>query len=133
MSAFGERVCRALGRPRWLSDPRFQSNVHRNENREALLALMEPVLAGQTCAEALDALERHEVPCAPVSKVGSILDQLEEQGGRIASFGDHEFTATTMAHPVRISSMTPRYRRPPLLGEHTRAILDSLKEDSDGF
>jgi crotonobetainyl-CoA:carnitine CoA-transferase CaiB-like acyl-CoA transferase len=128
-----QRVCEALEKPQWLQDPRFAGNAARNLNRPALIGEMEAVLAERTCADTLAALDRHGVPCAPVSKVGEILDQLDEQGGRVASFGDHEFTATTMAHPVRFGGMPFRYRRPPLLGEHTRVILDSLKDEADGF
>jgi crotonobetainyl-CoA:carnitine CoA-transferase CaiB-like acyl-CoA transferase len=128
-----QRLCRALDKPHWLADRRFETNVRRNENREALVAEIETALREWTRTDALAALERHEVPCAPVSKVGAILDQLEEHGGRIASFGDSECTATTMAHPASFAGAAARYRRPPILGEHTRVILDSLKDDSDGL
>ncbi|MEP7361972.1 MAG: CoA transferase [Acidobacteriota bacterium] len=127
------RVCEALEKPEWLEDPRFSTNAHRNENRAALAAEMEAILSVRPCSDTLAALDRHEIPCAPVSKVGAILDQLEEQGGRIATYGDNEFTATTMAHPVRYAGAQARYRRPPMLGEHTRVILDSLKDGADGL
>jgi crotonobetainyl-CoA:carnitine CoA-transferase CaiB-like acyl-CoA transferase len=126
-------VCEALGKPHWLEDARYTTNALRNENRAALAAEMEAEFAGRGCADVLAALERHGVPSAPVSKVGEILDQLEEQGGRIATFGDHEFMATTMAHPARFAGLAARYRRPPMLGEHTRVILDSLKDGTDGL
>lgn len=128
-----ERVCRALDKPEWLQDERFANNALRNVNRATLIAEMERVLAARACAEVLAALERYEVPCAPVSKVGAVLDQLEEHGGRITTFGDAEFTATTIAHPARIAGAALRYRRPPMLGEHTQIILDSLKDGSNGL
>jgi crotonobetainyl-CoA:carnitine CoA-transferase CaiB-like acyl-CoA transferase len=128
-----ERFCRALERPEWLSDPRFASNPLRNQHRDELVREIESTLSSKRCADVLDVLMRHEIPCAPVSKVGETLTQLEEQGGCIATFGDHEFTATTMAHPARIEGAAIRYRRPPLVGEHTQVILDALKDDSDGL
>lgn len=128
-----ERFCRALEHPEWLADPRFASNPLRNEHRAALVSEIESAVSPQRCADVLAVLMQHEIPCAPVSRVGEILTELEEQGGFMASFGDHEFTATTMAHPARIEGAPIRYRRPPLSGEHTQVILDSLKDDSDGL
>ena len=128
-----QRLCVALGKPQWLEDERFATNVLRNRNRGELITEMEAALAARNCADVLAALEQHEIPSAPVSTIGAILDQLDEQGGRIATFGDSEFTATTMAHPARIVGTPMRYRRPPMLGEHTRVILDSLKDESDGL
>lgn len=128
-----ERLCAALERPEWLRDARFATNPLRNQHRAELVGEIETVLSGCDCAGALDALARHGIPCAPVSTVSAILEELEEQGGRVATFGDAAFTATTMANPVRLSGSAFRYRRPPLLGEHTRSILDSLKDGSDGF
>ena len=128
-----ERFCTALGRPEWLEDARFATNPQRNQHREALVNGIEAALSGRDCAGTLEVLTGHGIPCAPVSTVSAILDQLEEQGGRVATFGDAAFTATTMANPVRLSGSAFRYRRPPLLGEHTRVILDSLKDGSDGF
>jgi crotonobetainyl-CoA:carnitine CoA-transferase CaiB-like acyl-CoA transferase len=128
-----QRVCAALEKPQWLEDPRFATNVERNQNRAALVAGMENVLAERSCANAVALFDAHGIPCAPVSKVGAILDQLDEQGGRITTYGDHEFTATTMTHPVRFAGAQVRYKRPPLLGEHTRVILDSLKDKENGL
>jgi len=123
-----ERFCRALEKSDWLDDARYATNPLRNENRTELVDAICAELSGRPCADVLAVLERHEIPCAPVSEVGEILDQLEEQGGRIATFGDAEFTATTMAHPARMAGVAARYRRPPLLGEHTRTILEFLKD-----
>jgi crotonobetainyl-CoA:carnitine CoA-transferase CaiB-like acyl-CoA transferase len=128
-----QRLCEALEKPQWLTDDRFATNALRNENRATLVAEIEGILAERTCAEAIGLLEERGIPSAPVSKVGAILDQLDEQGGRISTYGDHEFTATTMAHPVRLGQLPMRYRRPPMLGEHTRAILDSLKDEANGL
>jgi len=128
-----ERFCRALERTEWLADPRFATNPLRNQHRSELVNEIEVTLGSKRSADVLEVLMRHEIPCAPVSRVGEIVTELENQGGRIVSFGDHDFTATTMAHPARLAGVAIRYRRPPLPGEHTQGILDSLKDDSDGF
>ena len=50
---FWERMCRTLGAEHLLADPRFASNAKRVEHREALLALLGPLLEQHSTAELL--------------------------------------------------------------------------------
>lgn len=60
------RLTGVLGRPDWPADPRFASNPARVENREALNALIQEVIASAGRDDWLARLERAGVPAAPV-------------------------------------------------------------------
>ena len=120
------RFCAALGLDELAADPRFASNSERVEHRATLRPLLAARFAERTTADWIAALEAAEVPCGP------ILDVLE-------AFSSAEATAlgmhATVEHPalgilrqagipLRLD-VTPGTIRsaPPLLGEHTDAIL----------
>jgi crotonobetainyl-CoA:carnitine CoA-transferase CaiB-like acyl-CoA transferase len=63
-------VCRAMGKPELLNDPRFTTNAQRSENRAALINLIEEWIASTSSdEEAIRLLEGQRVPVAPVLSV----------------------------------------------------------------
>ena len=62
----------ALGHPEWLHDERFADGRKRAANRDALVALMAPVLRGNTRAHWMAALEAVGVPCSPVNDIAEL-------------------------------------------------------------
>ncbi len=56
--------CAAIGRPELVADPRFADNRARVAHRDALHAVLEPILRSRPAIWWLRALERHRVPCA---------------------------------------------------------------------
>ena len=59
-------LTRALERPEWLDDPRFETPAARQENIDARLNLTQEVLLERTSAEWLERLDAEDVPCVPV-------------------------------------------------------------------
>ncbi len=118
--------CKALGKPEWLEDPRFESNPKRVENRDALLPLINEILAGRTCEEWMELLVEHDIPCGPVNDMESLFsDPQVEHRGMIAevphpTIGDLRLCGV----PIKYSETPGEVRMPPpLLGEHTDEIL----------
>jgi crotonobetainyl-CoA:carnitine CoA-transferase CaiB-like acyl-CoA transferase len=64
--AIWTRCAAALGHPEWCEDPRFATNEQRMQNRAALEAAMEAVLATNTTEHWVEVLEAAGVPCGPV-------------------------------------------------------------------
>ena len=114
-------LCEVLGAPELASDPRFASNPLRVEHRAELVSLLRPLLAGSPTDELLEHLRAAGVPASPVLDVGEVATHeqtlatgmLQELAGR-----------TIVAPPVSADGERLLHRSaPPLLGEHTAAIL----------
>ena len=58
-------VCRAIGRPELIGDPRFATPAARQRNIDARLELMQEHLQAAPAAHWLKVLRAHDVPCAP--------------------------------------------------------------------
>jgi len=68
------RLCEALGAPEWTDDERFRSNDRRNENADALQALIEGALEKRTTAEWLELLQRAQLPCGPLNDIARLIE-----------------------------------------------------------
>ncbi len=63
----------ALGHPEWAGDPRFRAGADRAVNRDAIHALIEPIIASNSRAHWRALLEKAGVPCAPVNTLADVL------------------------------------------------------------
>jgi crotonobetainyl-CoA:carnitine CoA-transferase CaiB-like acyl-CoA transferase len=121
-------LCRTIGHPEWLGDPRFSSLEARQQNVGALDLAIEHWSLRQNVHEATDLLQRAEVAAGPVLRIDELLDdeQLNARGGIVTI--DHPVAGARrqMALPWHMDSLTVQYRRAPLLGEHTHEVLTGL-------
>jgi crotonobetainyl-CoA:carnitine CoA-transferase CaiB-like acyl-CoA transferase len=126
-----EALCRVLGHPEWLHDPRFADRHARLRHREELRAAMEQAMGTASADHWWGALTRAGVPAGPVYTVPQALAHPQIEGrGMVATFEN----APGVGRDIRIvrtgfkidgeapSVATP----PPRLGEHTREILAEL-------
>ena len=117
------RVCKALGREVWITDPRYLENEIRFSNRAALQADIAALLKTQTTAHWVGLLQKHDVLHAQVRKYTEVLDhpqalhlnlaqQLEQAGvGKLPYIG-------LPSHPLhRPVTSAPR------IGEHSVQAL----------
>ncbi len=68
------KFCKTVGHPEWLEDPRFASNGLRGQNRDALRAVIAPVLAALDGQAIADTLLEAGVPCGPVLEIDAVVD-----------------------------------------------------------
>jgi crotonobetainyl-CoA:carnitine CoA-transferase CaiB-like acyl-CoA transferase len=117
-------LCDALRLPELREDPAFATNPGRVAARDRLVARLAQRFRERPTAEWLDALRAAGVPGAPVQDVAEAarhpqtraLGLVQELAGR-----------PTLSPPFTAGGDRPRYRSaPPLLGEHTRAVLREL-------
>ena len=76
-------LCKTIGRPQWLSDPRFATREARVDNRLALANLLEQWLQSfATRDEPLALLEKARILSAPVLDIGQIINHpvIQERG-----------------------------------------------------
>ncbi|MBL6938519.1 MAG: CoA transferase [Alphaproteobacteria bacterium] len=123
------RVCRLIGAPEWLADPRFASDKARGDNGEVISRRVGEWVALRTSAEAIAAFENARVPAGPVYRPRQALDDPHVKAGDF--FAEVEFpgigAAKVAATPVKLHGTPGTVRqRPPTLGEHTDEILREL-------
>ncbi len=123
------RLCEALGVGELARDPRFATASARVEQREALDAQLADLLRMQPREHWIALLRRAGVPCGAVRDLSEVAasaqlaarDMLPEQehprAGRLRQLG----SPLRLGGQARLAPLPP-----PLLGEHTEAVLGEL-------
>jgi formyl-CoA transferase/CoA:oxalate CoA-transferase len=125
-----QRFCDVLGaKSTLMTDERFATNARRNENRAALIAQLEAILATRTAAEWIDALVAQGIPAGPINYPDeTLMDAHIQARGMIVEL-EHPLIGVvrSLATPITFGSNGPTYRRaPPLLGQHNEEIRAEL-------
>jgi crotonobetainyl-CoA:carnitine CoA-transferase CaiB-like acyl-CoA transferase len=110
-------------------DPRFATNEARVTHRAALTEALAAVTTTRTTAEWVAALETAEVPCGPINTLDKVYadPQVEARGAVERITRSDGASVRLAANPLRMSGTPPAARAaPPLLGEHTDAVLREL-------
>ena len=120
-------LCEALGIAEW--GAAFPDNASRVLRRTEVMAKLNECITALTRAELIAKLDAVEVPVGPVNDVAEILADPHVRARRLVGSFDYpdvgEFRA--LALPYRFLGWdNPEIGRPPLLGEHTEALLAEL-------
>jgi crotonobetainyl-CoA:carnitine CoA-transferase CaiB-like acyl-CoA transferase len=128
--------CRALEHPELEKDPDYDTNAQRIRNRDALEPLLEAILLRRPAVEWLDRMQTAGVPCSLVRSFDEVAEspQCETRGMFPVldhpSAGLHRVTGT----PVKLSETPGGPGTPaPLLGQHTRCVLQEFFDLDDGY
>jgi formyl-CoA transferase len=122
-------LLKAADRMDLAADPRFKTREARRQNYETLESVLAPGFLSRNRAEWLQRLEAEDVPVVPLYNMAEVLrdpqvrhlNLVEElahpQAGKLQFVGG----------PVRYDELTKKPSTPPpLVGEHTAAILKEL-------
>jgi crotonobetainyl-CoA:carnitine CoA-transferase CaiB-like acyl-CoA transferase len=123
-----KRLCPALGRADLADDPRFAKNADRVENRQELVAFLSEIFMTRTTADWVAALNRADVPCAPVQTIDQVFAAPQVLHRNMLVEVDHPTAGTVKLAgiPVKFSATPASVRLPPpLLGEHNDDVLSS--------
>jgi crotonobetainyl-CoA:carnitine CoA-transferase CaiB-like acyl-CoA transferase len=125
------RLCAALGRPELADDPRFAANADRVGHAAELTVELEAVLGTHPAGHWQAVLTAAGVPVAPVNRVDQVFaDEHVRAVGLVAEVDHPTGPLPLVRAPVTMSATPPGLTRPPpLLGEHTEAILTALGYD----
>ncbi len=123
-------MCRAMGRPELIDDPRFAEAAVRAGNQRELIPLIENWMKTfRDDAAVLDTLEKHRVPSGPVlSPVDALSHPYFEGRGAIREAHDPILGALKLpGFPLRFSGQQSYPAGvAPLLGQHNGAILSEV-------
>jgi crotonobetainyl-CoA:carnitine CoA-transferase CaiB-like acyl-CoA transferase len=121
-----KRFCEAFALSHLLEDERFATNAARVRNRQLVTDTLTPVMQRHATIWWVDRLEALKIGCGPINKLSEVfadpqviaretVREMAHSSGRMVK---------VIANPVRLSETPADYRiAPPLLGEHTDAVL----------
>jgi crotonobetainyl-CoA:carnitine CoA-transferase CaiB-like acyl-CoA transferase len=121
---FWRRTCEALGLPDLPRDPRFRSFEDRLANRDALVAIMDPIMRSRSSAEWV-ALLAGKVPVAPVLSLAEALDSpyLRSRGGVLPLDHPARPDLKVVASAIRLDGQRLQGRPGPGYGADTASVL----------
>lgn len=120
------RFCETAGCVELADDPRFQTNALRVQHRAELIPLLLEPLRQKTTDEWLLALEQVGVPCGPINTLDRVFEdpQVKHRGLKITRPHPQDGEVQLVSNPIRFNGEALNApTAPPLLGEHTDAVL----------
>ncbi|HEY79795.1 MAG TPA: CoA transferase [Anaerolineae bacterium] len=124
-----QRLCQVIGRPDLWEDARFQTNAGRVTHRDILIPQLQEVFRSRPTQAWLDALWAATIPASPINDIPAVFADPQVQHRGMAQTIQHpQAGELTLLGPVPKLSRTPAAIRtpPPMLGEHTDAVLQEL-------
>ena len=118
--------CKAFGLEDMLADPRLKTNNDRVLARDWMMPVLRSHLAGYSAAELSAVFEKNELPFAPIAKPHELFDDphLNATGGLASVRMNDGSESKVPLMPFTLGGERPGIRlQPPLLGEHTGALL----------
>ena len=130
-----EAVCRVVGRPELIADPRFSQRQGRLQHRYELKAMLEEAMAGKSAEEWWALLNAQGVPAGPVYTVPQALahPQIATRGmvGTFENVPGVGRDIRVVRTGIKLDGVAPKVDTPPpTLGQHTDAILAELGYDT---
>ncbi|MDE3074190.1 MAG: CoA transferase [Chloroflexota bacterium] len=126
---YWQRLCRAVGHPELIGDPRYATVQERSANRRELVALLGSILAEAPVEHWLERLEVEGVPCARINNLADVFADPQVTADEMVVELEHPTAGQikVLDNPIRLSR-TPTSVRipPPTLGQHADQVLASL-------
>lgn len=130
---FWGALCRALERPDLAEDPRFTRNDLRLQSKAELLPVLESVFRTRPTDEWLARLEVEGVPSGPINTIDKVLTDPQIAARNMLVHLNHSLIGDLpmLGNPVKVSGLEEQFEPPPLLGQHTEEVLQSVLSYSE--
>lgn len=124
------RWCKVVGKPEFIEDSRFQTDISRGDHHEVITEVMSKWCAERTNEEVIAEMKKARIACGSNYELGDTLadPQVKARGllQEVPSPQTGQPVPLSPA-PVRLSQSEKRPLRPaPKLGEHTDEVLGEL-------
>jgi crotonobetainyl-CoA:carnitine CoA-transferase CaiB-like acyl-CoA transferase len=120
------KFCEVAGCPELSVHPSYKRNADRVRNRDAVLAIVEPLVRARPVAFWVERLEGAGVPCGPINNIAQALADPQVAARALRIDLPHPLAGVVplVANPIKLSATPPVYERPPpTLGQHTTEVL----------
>ena len=119
-----------LKRPQLAADARFDSNSHRDANREALTKMIVEVFSGVRAEQVVARLDEAQIANARLNDMQAFWDHPQFKArNRWREVGSPKGLIQALLPPANLDGQEPRMDPIPSVGQHTRAILSELGFD----
>jgi formyl-CoA transferase len=123
------RVCRAIGRPELIDDPRFATAEARSQHSKEVVALLDEAIGSKEMAEWDLLFRQQNVVWGPIPTMEQVAADPQMAANGVFTELNHPQLGSirTVSSPLNIQGVTKERPEPaPEVGEHTREILRSL-------
>ncbi|MFM0632218.1 formyl-CoA transferase [Paraburkholderia xenovorans] len=127
------KICNVIGREEWTTDPDYATPAARLPHLKDIFAEVERWTMTRTKFEAMDILNKYDIPCGPILSMKEIAEEPSlRKTGTIVEV-DHPVRGKylTVGNPVKLSDSPTEVTRSPLLGEHTDEVMAELGYTAD--
>ncbi len=121
-------VCQVIGEPDWIDDEAFATPQMRLLHLKPIFARIEQWTMTMDKFEAMEILNRHDIPCGPILSMKEIANEPALRASGTVVEVDHPERGAylTVGNPIKMSDSPTEVTRSPLLGEHTDEVLAQL-------
>ncbi|MCS7365810.1 MAG: CoA transferase [archaeon GB-1867-035] len=122
-------LCIALGKEKWIINPKYATNSKRVENRGEIIEKLSKIFKMKSRDEWIKILEKNKVPCAPVNEISEVLSNPQVLHRKMVIEIEHPTIGKLkqLGIPIKLSKTPGQIRTPPpLLGQHTYEILRKI-------
>jgi formyl-CoA transferase len=127
------KICNVIGREEWTTDPNYATPAARLPHLKDIFAEVERWTMTKTKFEAMDILNKYDIPCGPILSMKEIAEEPSlRKTGTIVEV-DHPVRGKylTVGNPIKLSDSPTEVTRSPLLGEHTDEVMAELGYTAD--
>ncbi len=119
------KICAIIGKPEWITDPDYAKPEARLSRLTEIFAAIEQWTMTKTKFEAMEILNRDDIPCGPILSMKEIAAEPSLRASGTVVEVDHPKRGKylTVGMPIKMSDSPADVQRSPLLGEHTEEIL----------
>ena len=121
-------ICRVIGREGWITHPDYATPRARLPRLMSIFATVEEWTMTMTKFEAMDILNKFDIPCGPILSMKEIAEEPSLRATGTVVEVDHPERGKylTVGNPIKLSDSPTEVTRSPLLGEHTEEVLTQL-------
>ncbi len=123
------RVCRAIGRPELIDDPRYNTAEARSQRSAEVVALLDEAIGSRDMAEWEARFREQGVIWGPIPTMERVAADPQMKANGVFTELDYPQLGTvlTVSSPLNVQGVTKeRAGKAPEVGEHSREILRSL-------